>query len=68
MALENESPKARGNWAFLGTSIKVGTIRELDRFRGEIPRSRIVERALNQFLERESQNNKQALGVADNKS
>jgi hypothetical protein len=54
MALENESPRARGSWAFLGASIDVGTIRELDRFRGEIPRSRVVEQALKQFLERES--------------
>jgi metal-responsive CopG/Arc/MetJ family transcriptional regulator len=51
MALE--SPKARGRLAFLGTSINVNLIREVDQFRGEIPRSRIIERALRQFLERE---------------
>ena len=53
MALESESPRARGSWAFLGASIDVGTIREIDRIRGEVPRSRIVERALKQFLNRE---------------
>ena len=52
MALE--SPKARGRLAFLGTSINVNLIREVDQFRGEIPRSRIIERALRQFLEREN--------------
>jgi hypothetical protein len=53
MTFQSESPKARGGWAFLGASIDVGTIRELDRIRGEVPRSRLVERALKQFLERE---------------
>jgi hypothetical protein len=56
MALENESPRARGSWVFVGASINTNVIRQLDRFRGEIPRSRIVERALRQYLERESGN------------
>ena len=56
MALE--SPKARGKWAFMGASISVDLIRELDQFRGEIPRSRVIERALRQFLERKTNEKK----------
>jgi hypothetical protein len=55
MAVETtERPKVKGDWVFLGASINPKTMRELERFRGEVPRSRVVERALRQYLERET--------------
>jgi predicted transcriptional regulator len=42
-----------GNKLYLGTCVDPAVMRGLDNLRGEIPRSRIVERALKQFLERE---------------
>ena len=64
MALQNETSYARGRWAFLGASINPETWRDLERFRGEIPRSRIVERALKQYLERQRETER--LENADN--
>ena len=36
----------------LGVTVNSELIKEIDEFRGEVPRSRVVERALNQYLER----------------
>jgi hypothetical protein len=38
------------NTAMLGTSVKPSLLDAIDAIRGEIPRSRIVERALHRFL------------------
>ena len=35
----------------LGVTVSPELIKQVDEFRGEVPRSRIVERALKQFLE-----------------
>jgi predicted transcriptional regulator len=37
---------------YLGATVDPETIRKLDKIRGEIPRSRLVEKAIVQFLER----------------
>jgi len=39
---------------YLTTYVDRETMEELDKLRGEIPRNRIVRRAINQFLERET--------------
>jgi predicted transcriptional regulator len=52
-------------------TMKPETVKRLDRFRGQIPRSRVVETALLQYLDRQSQKQKQeevALGDASDKS
>ena len=36
----------------LGVTVEPKLVKEIDELRGEIPRSRVVERALNQFIER----------------
>ena len=43
--------KLRGKKTILGASVTPEVIRQIDEYRGEVPRSRIIERALNQFLE-----------------
>jgi len=60
MALETttEKPKVKGDWVFLGASINPKIMRELERFRGQVPRSKVVERALREFLERKESEKK----------
>lgn len=48
-----ESPKQKSGLVFLGSTVSGEVIKEIDQRRGEIPRSRVVERALRQYLERE---------------
>jgi predicted transcriptional regulator len=40
---------------YLGATVNPETVRRLDKIRGEIPRSRLVEKAIMQFLERNAQ-------------
>jgi metal-responsive CopG/Arc/MetJ family transcriptional regulator len=40
----------RGYKTMLGVSVKPEIVKALDEFRGEVPRSRVVERALNEYL------------------
>jgi hypothetical protein len=47
MTLEN--PKYK--WSFLGVSVDTEIIRAIDAMRAEVPRSKIVQSALRQFLE-----------------
>ena len=50
MALQ--SPEGREK-KYLTAYLNRGTIDKIDNLRGEVPRSRVVQRALNQYLERE---------------
>ena len=43
----------RGYKYYLNATVEPETIKKIDAFRGMIPRSRIVNKALNQYLERE---------------
>jgi len=45
----------KGNKDVLGVTVQPQLIKELDAYRGLVPRSRIVEKALNECLERERQ-------------
>ena len=47
----------KGYKYYLGATVDPETVKRIDRMRGEIPRSRVVERALLQFLERGEKNN-----------
>jgi metal-responsive CopG/Arc/MetJ family transcriptional regulator len=42
----------KGQKYMLGVTVEPKLVKEIDELRGEIPRSRVVERALNQFIER----------------
>jgi metal-responsive CopG/Arc/MetJ family transcriptional regulator len=42
---------AKGHKILLGATVDPQLIKELDALRGEVPRSRIVERVLNQYLQ-----------------
>jgi hypothetical protein len=52
----------RGNKFMLGATVEPQVVKELDAIRGEIPRSRIVERALNWYL-KEVERNRRLQGV-----
>ena len=41
---------AKGHKAMLGVTVEPDLIKELDMFGGKVPRYRVVERALNQYL------------------
>jgi hypothetical protein len=41
----------RGYKFYLGATVDPETVERIDSIRGEVPRSRVVERALQQFLE-----------------
>jgi hypothetical protein len=47
-----------GNKIFLAATVKRETFKKLEQMRGMIPRSRIVEEALLQYLERETSGQK----------
>ena len=51
----------KGYKYMLGASVAPELIKQIDEYRGEIPRSRIVERALNQFLESNNVKNVEGL-------
>ncbi len=55
---------SKGQKCVFGVSVDPKLIEELDAFRGEVPRSRVVERALNQFLEANVKNNLQGPQVS----
>jgi len=44
----------RTKTAFLGAFVQPETLKQLDAFRGEVPRSRVIERAVNQYLQASS--------------
>jgi metal-responsive CopG/Arc/MetJ family transcriptional regulator len=44
----------------LGATVSPELVREIDAFRGEVPRSRVVERALKQYLQSVSTKNLQS--------
>jgi hypothetical protein len=49
---------------FVGLSLETSTLKALDSFRGDIPRSRIIERLLQERLKLESPSS-QLAGVGD---
>jgi hypothetical protein len=62
------NPKPRKEKGYVTAYLNSDTIRDLDVFRGEVARSRIVQRALHQFLEMEKvKTMTMASGVTDKK-
>jgi hypothetical protein len=49
---------AKGHKILLGATVEPQLIKELDALRGEVPRSRLVERALNWYLKELERNGK----------
>ena len=50
---------------FLGAYVGLETYHKINELSGEIPRSRIIRKALNQYIERESAIRQASVGVTD---
>jgi hypothetical protein len=62
-----ESLKRRQEKESLSVYVNCETIEKIDNYRGQVPRSWLVQEALNEFLERELAVRMSASGVADKK-
>lgn len=51
-----ENPVERQGKKYITAYLNCDVIKKLDEFRGEVPRNKVVQRAINQFLEREHGN------------
>jgi hypothetical protein len=54
-----------GNKLYLGVCVDPWVMKGLDNIRGEVPRSRIVERALKLYLEKQPQTQAQGERISD---
>jgi hypothetical protein len=52
------SKPAKGHKYYMTTTVDSTTVEAVDKFRGLIPRSRVVESAILQYIERETGENK----------